>query len=209
MTRKVDLDSPYAVSDREDETRATPVRPADEFVDVSQYEPRMAGKPSAQSLKNPMQSGWLSKRGVLYGCYPIWKKRWFILKGAYIFKYENQNGSEPKGLPISVLMIEISTSAVATLNPDPQWPCVFTLSTLRKDYTLASETAEDRDLWIAKINQAKALAIKQNLGHAPISQDDRVANENGDWLNEKRLEHEREESVREHSTIGSDIPPPY
>src|SRR5688572_8619340 len=42
--------------------------------------------PTAESLESPMKAGWLTKRGYKLGCLPTWKRRWFILKGQYIFK---------------------------------------------------------------------------------------------------------------------------
>jgi hypothetical protein len=46
--------------------------------------------PTAESLSDsPLKAGWLTKRGYKLGCMPTWKRRYFILKGQYIFKFES------------------------------------------------------------------------------------------------------------------------
>ncbi len=53
--------------------------------------------PSAESLSECQHSGWLSKRGLKFGCLPSWKRRFFILKGQYIFKFESPTVSRRAG----------------------------------------------------------------------------------------------------------------
>lgn len=50
---------------------------------------RDPSNPSAESLSPGSHEGWLTKRGWKLGCVPVWKRRWFILKGQYIFKFES------------------------------------------------------------------------------------------------------------------------
>ena len=50
---------------------------------------RSVDAPTAESLGDCIHSGWLSKRGHKLGCLPSWKRRFCILKGAYLFKYES------------------------------------------------------------------------------------------------------------------------
>jgi hypothetical protein len=45
--------------------------------------------PSAEALSDCAHSGWLGKRGYHLGCVPSWKRRFFILKGNYIFKFDS------------------------------------------------------------------------------------------------------------------------
>lgn len=45
--------------------------------------------PSAESLIDCVHSGWMSKRGYKMGCVPSWKRRFFILKGQYLFKFSS------------------------------------------------------------------------------------------------------------------------
>eukprot|EP00466_Bigelowiella_natans_P002385 jgi/Bigna1/145323/aug1.97_g20031 len=57
--------------------------------------------PSAKSLRNPKKQGWLIKYKP--GCFcDVWKRRWVVLQGGYIFKFERKDSKRPKGLPISV-----------------------------------------------------------------------------------------------------------
>ena len=67
------------------------VSPNDVFVDA---EPgvgaaRHIEAPTAESLIDCVHSGWMSKRGYKMGCVPSWKRRFFILKGQYLFKFSS------------------------------------------------------------------------------------------------------------------------
>ena len=72
----------------------------------------------------------------------------------------------------------------------------MTLSTLRKEYVVGAGSAEELLAWTEAIARAKALSIKQSLGHAPMSTSDEYANRSGAFLTQKRLDRETEEMER-------------
>jgi len=145
---------------------------------------------SAASLENPLHVGYLSKLGTSCGCFPTWRRRYFILKGAYLFKYESERGAKPKGMPIPIC--------------DAQWETVqyegkqfcFKISTVRKEYFLLASNYDDMTSWFSYLKSQKVIAIKQSLGHLPMSDDDRYANAAGDFLCKKKLQDaERDETL--------------
>jgi hypothetical protein len=75
------------------------------------------------------------------------------------------------------------------------------ISTLRKDYVVGAGSAEELAAWIHAVAVAKARVIKQQLGHAPLSDSDAFANRSGDLLTQKRLNRETDEL--EHSQVHS------
>ena len=58
--------------------------------------------PSVDSLAHPVYAGFLFKRGVNFYCIEEWRKRFCILQSGYLFKYEEEHGTTPKGVPIHV-----------------------------------------------------------------------------------------------------------
>lgn len=99
--------------------------------------------PSADSLGEPAYSGWLEKKGFKCGCFPSWKRRWMILQGGYIFKFEGTNSKKPTGLPIPVLDI---TAGVAPIDPKAKGGAhhaILHISTLRREYIFGSDSQDD------------------------------------------------------------------
>lgn len=69
----------------------------------------------------------------------------------------------------------------------------MTLSTIRKDYVLGAVDVETLQLWIDAIARARALTIKQELGHAPVSDSEAFANRSGAFLTQRKLDLEQEQ----------------
>lgn len=74
------------------------------------------------------------------------------------------------------------------------------LSTIRKEYVIGCESEAELQEWITAIAHAKSLTIKQELGHAPISDSEAFANRSGAYLTQKRIERETDEA--EQSRLG-------
>jgi hypothetical protein len=142
--------------------------------------------PSVASLVNPYCDGYLFKHGVTYGCWPTWKRRYCIVKGGFLFKFSSPNSSKPKGTPIPLTDCEIdgvdlpAAAAAAAKKADPSANVQHTLygvrlSTLIHEYTFGCVSEEERSHWIRKLRTHKQLAIKQMMGHAPVSADEQFA----------------------------------
>jgi hypothetical protein len=67
------------------------------------------------------------------------------------------------------------------------------LATLRKEYIIGGDSPELLREWIDAISRARALTIKQELGHASQSESEAFANRSGAFLTQKRLDRETEE----------------
>jgi len=161
---------------------------------------RSLDSPSAESIADTaLHSGWLGKRGYTLHCLPTWKRRFCILKGQYLFKFDSPTADHPKGAPIPVLGI---TCTLGPVDPKPSdHSHTMTLSTLRKDYVMGAASREELQAWMDVIAVAKNRAIKQQLGHLPLSESDAFANRSGDLLTQKRLDRETDEV--EHSQVHS------
>ena len=47
---------------------------------------------------------------------------------------------------------------------------------MSKEYILAAQSAEAMQEWVRILKNQKIIAIKQSMGHVPVSEDDRFAN---------------------------------
>jgi hypothetical protein len=145
-------------------------------------EPRVTESPSVFSLVHPVHSGFIEKQGVTFGCIPTWKRRYLVLKAGYLFKFESERGAKPKGVPIPLPEAEWAAT------PLDKKPFCFTISTIRKQYLFSATNYHDMTQWLSVLSQQKLIAIKQAMGHLPLSEDDRYANAAGEFLCKKKLE---------------------
>ena len=148
-------------------------------------------------------SGTLHKRGYRFGnlliccpsccgCGPVWKKRFFIIRGGYLFRFTSNNRTaKPKGTPIPlsdaiVGTVEIDEDEV----DDPN--LLLSVSTIRKEYILKAENIEKRNEWIKRIRTAKHMSIKISLGHAKQNNIDKRARTAGDRMFKAGIRRERQ-----------------
>lgn len=122
------------------------------------------------SETKPSKTGYCEKKNnsiLLYyfpflSClYPLWKRRYFILIGNYLFKYESQDGEKPKGVPIP-----LDASTVKILDDDRT---SFEISLIRKTYIIKCSNVDECRSWVVALRDRKAQAIREKLGHAPIT----------------------------------------
>ena len=117
----------------------------------------------------------------LFPCwFPVWKKRYFILVGNYLFRYSDEFGDIPKGVPIPLDSCQV---AVVETNE-------FEVSTIRKVYRIRTNSDEECNNWIKAIRLRKSQSIRENMGHAPISKKVGMANKVGDRLFKDRLKQD-------------------
>ncbi len=70
----------------------------------------------------------------------------------------------------------------------------FHLSTLRDVCWLRAGSTAERDHWIATLREARRTTIRQQLGHVPLSEDERLLRKAGTGLVRARLRREMEET---------------
>lgn len=172
---------------------------ADTEQDEQQTEPfflKMRNKtnlPSASDLlesDGPPKSGYCMKKNNSYLAYFFpclfkkWKRRFFILCGNFLFRFSSEHGESPKGVPIP-----LESCTVKLLRDVPN---AFELSTIRKTYVIQANSQVDCNAWVEAIKSRKAQAIRENMGHAPVSENVRWANMAGNKLFSDRLKRDGE-----------------
>eukprot|EP00467_Chlorarachnion_reptans_P020930 CAMPEP_0114503680 /NCGR_PEP_ID=MMETSP0109-20121206/9782_1 /TAXON_ID=29199 /ORGANISM="Chlorarachnion reptans, Strain CCCM449" /LENGTH=161 /DNA_ID=CAMNT_0001681735 /DNA_START=232 /DNA_END=714 /DNA_ORIENTATION=- len=140
--------------------------------------------PSARSLRNPIKSGWLYKyKSGTCGMCPSWRRRWVVLQGGYLFKFENKDSKKPKGLPISVTESQISIDG----SESDDLRKIMRISSIAKQQLFYAEDNSEILRWLSAIQTAKNQAIKQRLGHLEIGEDDAYARRAGETLERTKL----------------------
>jgi hypothetical protein len=168
-------------------------------------------------------SGFMLKRGFRFGnllaccpaccgCAPVWKRRFFVMRGGYLFKFaSDKRTARPKGTPIPLADAYIDAAAAAATTATGEdgergeealAAAAFAgmdladhrrtihISTIRKEYTLRAETVARRDEWIRRLRHAKQVAIKVSLGHAKQTKADRDATRAGQRLFKRGIRRE-------------------
>lgn len=139
---------------------------------------------------HPAKSGICMKKNnsmlaYLFPCIvPQWKKRFFVLVGSYLYRFESEVGERPKGSPIP-----IDACSVACKEDG-----FFEVHTLRKRYIVKVDTAAEAREWVEAIKERKYQAIKENMGHAPLDPLVKKQNALAARLCDKKLLQERREA---------------
>mmetsp|Transcript_25477 Transcript_25477/g.74264 ORF Transcript_25477/g.74264 Transcript_25477/m.74264 type:complete len:206 (-) Transcript_25477:46-663(-) len=154
--------------------------------------------PTAQELlqRDPIKSGYMSKRSEQYfGACPLccparWKQRYFVLSGAYLFRYASEHGTSPKGVP---LPLEACTfQASDGVDAQAETPFCIAVTTVRKAYLFQLDSKGERDEWLRVLRDSKQRVIKERLGHAEVNPLHALANRTGETLFNKRLKKDAE-----------------
>lgn len=143
-----------------------------------------------------VKSGWVEKRrerclGLCPSCCgPVYRRRFMVLKGAYVYKFGSEHASRPKGTPIAV---EAATVERAVLENEPEEPerPLLRISTLRKEWLVRCESEADADAWVVAVRGSRRRVIRERMGHVPMDADDVDANAAGQKLVERSLRQER------------------
>jgi hypothetical protein len=153
--------------------------------------PNRSNSPSALELLSlsPAKYGYLLKRNNTFlarlcPClYPKYKRRFFVLIGSFLFRYEDENSDHVKGIPIPLDSIRV-TSLGENAN-DEEFG--IQLQSLRKNYTILASSLEERDEWISAIRLRKSAALREDMKHAPVSEAIQSINRKADSIYKKRL----------------------
>lgn len=137
----------------------------------------------------PERSGYVEKKSnswtsFLLPCfYPRWRRRFLVVVGSFVFRFESEHGERPKGVPIPVESITV------TVLEDG----LFVLSTLRKQYHFRVDSKAEAERWANAIRARKFLAIKENMGHAPVRPEVKNFNSLGVKLFDEKLKADKAE----------------
>eukprot|EP00656_Telonema_subtile_P013074 TRINITY_DN16634_c0_g2_i2.p1 TRINITY_DN16634_c0_g2~~TRINITY_DN16634_c0_g2_i2.p1 ORF type:complete len:156 (-),score=26.49 TRINITY_DN16634_c0_g2_i2:327-794(-) len=108
-----------------------------------------------------VKSGYLEKQGYRFSCScfgDVFKLRYAVLKGKYLFKFNGPEATSPLGRPIALLGARITEKSDLS----------FTLSTIPKDYMFRADSPAELQSWTQAIQNQMHLAIKQEKGHAEV-----------------------------------------
>jgi PH domain len=112
---------------------------------------------------------------------PTWKRRYLILLGGYLYKFDTDNDkSHPKGSPIPLdgLNVHLVTSiheydfGGVTINElglpsnHNRGGGIFYVSNINKTTYYACTNADDAQTWVNSIREGRQETIKRNMGHS-------------------------------------------
>jgi hypothetical protein len=113
--------------------------------------------------------------------FPKWKKRFFVVVGNFLFRYENENANSPKGMPVPLNACFLKVIDNRS----------FELSTVRKSYIIRTDTDNDAYNWIMAIKMRQSDAIREQMGHIVTPEDVKRINKSGQILVKERIKKDR------------------
>lgn len=167
---------------------------------VARQAPRKLSKLTASYLKSNKESfyGYASKKSPSWLSYlfpfwfPLFKKRYFISCGNFIFRYVDEYGDSPKGIPIPIDASEIIYE---------QGNNYFEIFNMRKKYFIQFETYEECIGWVNHLRKRKAHVVKENLGHTKVSDGIKHINKLGNKMFQNRLALSMEYQNRQQTAL--------
>ena len=152
--------------------------------------------PSADHLRTlgPDRDGWLEKENtsLISRCFNRWKKRYFVLIGSFLYRYADERGSAPKGMPIPLDSV--------TIRKGDMERC-FEVVTIRKVYILRAATDDECMEWMHACRERKAHAIAENMGHRPVSANIKDINRRASKVYDEKVSLEGKQSVVENPML--------
>eukprot|EP00002_Diphylleia_rotans_P002582 TRINITY_DN11630_c0_g1_i2.p1 TRINITY_DN11630_c0_g1~~TRINITY_DN11630_c0_g1_i2.p1 ORF type:complete len:407 (-),score=70.73 TRINITY_DN11630_c0_g1_i2:356-1531(-) len=116
------------------------------------------------ALQNPEKEGYLLKQG---GSIKTWKKRWFILKGNYLFYFKEKGDANPKGI------ICLKEGSVETSSADIGKSHAFSIKTPDRQYFMCATSGDDEREWVQvlskKVGQTWAGAMRMSGAFTPVA----------------------------------------
>ena len=97
-------------------------------------------------------------------CKARWKRRYFVLIGDYLLRYEKEDGLQIKGMPINIQNATFRKCTREESEERGRDYC-FIISTIRKEFILSCENDITRTTWLNHLRVRKQEIIKENLGH--------------------------------------------
>ena len=131
-------------------------------------------------------------------CFKHWKSRFCIVVGNYMYRFSGHPDGTLKGIPVpldacTIRQLREGDLTSGTLGAGDNIGACFELSMIRKVYTFrCSSTAESLE-WVSMLKQRKAQAIRESLGHAPLSAEIKKLNTRSAAKMTKRIQRDAEE----------------
>ena len=102
---------------------------------------------------------------------PIWKERYLIQIGNFLYRFEDSQSKTPKGAPVALDSVQVRMAS--SLNEDgmefaalpPGVGAVFCVSTYRKRQYYAVSSREETVAWTNSIRDGREEATRRSMGH--------------------------------------------
>lgn len=147
--------------------------------------------------------GYLDKRVIslfdgllpeICDCRKKWKlNRFLVAVGHYLYRFKDENSESLKGVPIpltnaTIKALKFRKGDTATNEIDEGY-CIE-VCTMRKRYVLRAKSTIEAEDWVKFLNNRKAQAMREKLGHAPVASALAKLNEKAKKMVEDRLARE-------------------
>ena len=119
----------------------------------------------------PFLQRWIETWWCLQMFRPQWKSRFLVLIGAFLYKFRNEHGREPKGSPIPTDTVDVYVVASEDRADEsiPSLPDgyrgLFCVSSLRKQQFYAVATNEEASIWVTSLRERRQETVRQSMGH--------------------------------------------
>ncbi|KAL6045847.1 Ras GTPase-activating protein 1 [Balamuthia mandrillaris] len=140
---------------------------------------------SADSFGTSVAQGYLVKRGEIHR---VWRERYFVLEGCFLFYYANAKASKPKGL------IDLSGCEVLrdiTRGKKNCFQITHPTNQQKRTFLLHTKTEEDMRFWLKNINAAIQKGSAHNNEEEPEENRSKKEKKNKTEEQEKEKENER------------------
>jgi len=155
-----------------------------------------------------------------------WRRRYYVLAGQYLFRFEDAGSDRPKGTPVPVVACSFREADEDEVEGDhgssgawgasgggggegspPEGEgrgrgCGFVVSTIRKEYHLMARSPTERAAWLHALRTAKLRAIKEDMGHAPVHPAHAATNHSGATLFQRRVKKDAASASASASASG-------
>lgn len=124
-------------------------------------------------LQRILSSRWLR----VLNMYPRWTERHLVLIGKYLYRFTDDNATQPKGAPVPVEAINVHVCERGGEAEDddmefiwdylpPGCDSIFTVSTFGKTQYFAVTNREESSTWVNSLREARQSEITRSMGHA-------------------------------------------
>lgn len=121
--------------------------------------------------------------------YSRWQKRYLVLLGNYLYRFETDRSEKTKGLPISIDDTNIDFyKDEYTGSVDKSILCI---RTIRKEYIFRFDSTEDASSWQQALINRQHYIIKEKLGHAKVDPEVAKFNKISESLFRQAVEHDK------------------
>ena len=151
---------------------------------------QMEGKTAEEIGLHANKKGYLKKRNnswfayLFPYCFNQWKSRYVVIAGSYLFKFESETSVSNKGVPIPVSSIQ------ATYVVGDKGEHLIELKTIRKMYVFKAVDRAECFEWIKSVNERRAQAIREDMGHVRLDEQVAHINKIGAKLFDEKLKKE-------------------